>query len=108
MAQFDVHRNPGRSRSAIPFVVVVQSRRFDAHARRLVAPLLFAALTEARRYPDLAPRFRIVGQDVVLDPLQLQTVPREMLGEVVTSLADDASASAIINAIDVVLTRAWG
>lgn len=108
MAQFDVHRNPGRNRLAIPFVIVVQPRRFDAHARRLVAPLLAAALPAAARYPELAPRFRIEGQEVVLDPLQLQTVPREVLGPVIASLADDAASSRIIAAIDVVLSTSAG
>lgn len=108
MAQFDVHRNPGRNRAAIPFVVVVQSQRFDGYARRLVVPLLAASVAEAKRYPDIAPRFRILGAEVVLDPLQLQSVPRTALGEAVASLSDEASASAIMAAIDLVLTRAWG
>ncbi|MBR0646676.1 CcdB family protein [Plastoroseomonas hellenica] len=108
MAQFDVHRNPGRNRVAIPFVVIVQSRRFDAHARRLVAPLLAATMPEASHYPELAPRFRIEGQEVVLDPLQLQTVPREVLGPVVASLADDAVSGRIIAAIDIVLSTSAG
>ncbi|MBP0465072.1 CcdB family protein [Roseomonas sp. PWR1] len=108
MAQFDVHRNPGRLKDAIPFVVIVQSRRFDAHARRLVAPLLAADAAGADRYPDLAPRFTIEGRGVVLDPLQLQTVPREVLGPRVASLAADAHAARIIAAIDAVLSTSAG
>lgn len=108
MAQFDVHRNPGRHRDAIPFVVVVQSRRFDGHARRLVAPLLAATPLEAGRYPELAPRFVVDGQRVILDPLQLQTVPRDILGPVVASLAGDTDSSRIIAAIDVVLSTSAG
>jgi toxin CcdB len=108
MAQFDVHRNPGRNRVAIPFVVILQSRRFDAHARRLVAPLLATSMPETARYPEVAPRFRIEDQEVVLDPLQLQTVPREVLGPVIASLADDAASSRIIAAVDVVLSTTAG
>jgi toxin CcdB len=108
MAQFDVHRNPGRQRESIPFVVVVQSRRFDGHARRLVAPLIAAALPAAELYPELAPRFVIEGQRVVLDPLLLQTVPREVLGPVIASLAADADAARIVAAIDVVLATSAG
>jgi toxin CcdB len=108
MAQFDVHRNPGRHRDAIPFVVVVQSGRFDGHERRLVAPLLAASLPEADRFPELAPRFVVDGQRVILDPLQLQTVPRDVLGPAIASLAADADAARIIAAIDVVLSTSAG
>lgn len=54
------------------------------------------------------PAFRIEGRDVVPDPLQMQSVPRNALGSVVTSLADDESSARIVNAIDVVISRAWG
>lgn len=108
MAQFDVHRNPGRNRAAIPFVVVVQSSRFEAHARRLVAPLLAESGPRAAHYPSLAPRFEIGGQRVVLDPLQLQTVPREVLGPALASLAEDADAGRILAAIDLVLSTSAG
>ena len=30
MAQFDVHRNTGKQRETIPFVVVVQSSLYDS------------------------------------------------------------------------------
>lgn len=39
MAQFDVHRNTGKQREAIPYVVVVQSSLFDRYRRRVVIPL---------------------------------------------------------------------
>jgi hypothetical protein len=57
---------------------------------------------------DLVPRFRIEGRNVYLNPLGILTVPRSALGRHVTSLADDASSSVIINAIDAVITRAYG
>jgi toxin CcdB len=107
MPQFDVHRNPGRSRAAVPFLVVVQSRRFDGLARRLVAPLL-AVGAQTVGYPELAPRFRILGQEVVLDPLQLQSVPRDLLGSAIASLADDDASGRIIGAIDAVLSTSAG
>jgi len=40
MAQFDVHRNPGRTRTGTPYFVIVQSRRFDGYPRRVVVPLV--------------------------------------------------------------------
>jgi len=39
MAQFDVHKNTGKQRDSIPFVVVVQSSLFDKYRRRVVVPL---------------------------------------------------------------------
>jgi toxin CcdB len=108
MAQFDVHRNPGRNRDAIPYVVVVQSRRFDGHARRLVAPLLAAGAAGASSYPEMAPRFDIEGRSVILDPLQIQTVPAATLGAPVASLAEDRHSSRIVSAIDVVLSTSHG
>jgi toxin CcdB len=108
MAQFDVHRNPGRNRAAIPFVVVVQSASFDHAATRLVAPLVVSGADEPWRYPARLPRFMIEGQTLALDPLLLQAVPRAALGPVVASLANEDDAFAIITAIDQVLSRTGG
>ncbi|NLB13347.1 MAG: plasmid maintenance protein CcdB, partial [Gammaproteobacteria bacterium] len=38
MAQFDVFRNPGQTKVAIPFVVAVQSAVHDAHGRCVAVP----------------------------------------------------------------------
>jgi toxin CcdB len=108
MPQFDVHRNSGRQRAAIPFVVVLQSRRFDGAATRLVAPLVAADALQPGREASLYPTFDIEGRRVMLDPLAIQTLPASALGPAIASLADDASANAIIKAIDLVLSRAWG
>lgn len=107
MAQFDVHANTGRNRIDIPYVVVIQSRRFDEARTRLVAALR-AAPRGPVADPTLTPRFRIGGKHVLLDPLQIVALPRSSLGRLVTSLADDASSSAIINAVDAVISRAHG
>jgi|ERR1700730_14305965 toxin CcdB len=107
MAQFDVHANTGQSRADIPYVVVIQSRRFDAARTRLVAALRAAP---RGKVPDaaLTPRFRIDAKYVLLDPLQIVAIQRSSLGRLVTSLSDDVSSSAVINAIDAVITRAYG
>jgi toxin CcdB len=107
MAQFDVHANHGRNRARIPFVVVLQSARFEASRRRVVAPLLDAEALGAAT-SDTMPDFTVGQQRVVLDPFQIQTVPREALGERVGSLADDMSADAIQRAIDELFSRAFG
>ena len=107
MAQFDVHRNPGRNRADIPFLVVIQSRRFDASRARIVA-----ALRLGRDPPDdtagLTPGFRVESLDVYLDPLQIASIPTATLGPVIASLAADASSDRIIAAIEAVTSRAYG
>jgi toxin CcdB len=106
MAQFDVHRNVGRHRDGIPFVVVAQSRLFDSYRRRVVIPL--ARKAELGQIPDLRlnPTFKVKGIAVVLHPLEIVSVANEHLGERVGSLADEADA--IIAALDELFTRAFG
>jgi toxin CcdB len=106
MAQFDVHRNPGRTRTGLPYLVVVQSLRFADHPRRLVAPLGLVGGRPRLETIDHSPVFLVEGRQVALDPLQLQAVPREALGPAIASLAQDSDR--IIKAIDAVITRAWG
>jgi toxin CcdB len=103
--QFDVHRNPGRQRESIPFVVVVQSSQFEGYRRRLVVPLVKASSVDGRALKSLNPAFTIRNVRVVLHPLDLTSVPVEQLGECVGSLAE--SADAIVAALDEVLTRVW-
>ena len=106
MAQFDVHRNPGRNRSAIPFVVVVQSAAFDDFKRRVVIPLVRKSEVSAIHHPRFNPYFVIKGVTVVLHPLEMVSVPLESLGEPVISLA--AEGGRIIDAVDELITRAFG
>ncbi len=107
MAQFDVHATSGPNSRATPYVVVVQSARFDRRPSRVVIPLV--ALSSRDRLDDvLAPQFRIEGQDVRLNALGILTVPATALGRIAGSLSDDASSAQIINAIDSVITRAYG
>ncbi|MGA1858688.1 CcdB family protein [Azospirillum sp. 11R-A] len=105
MAQFDVHRNRTATRSGVPYLVIVQSQRFDASARRVIAPLLLATKVQSTE-PSLTPLFVIEGHDVILNPLQLASVLADQLGEKVCSLADDSDR--IIAAIDLLISRAWG
>jgi toxin CcdB len=46
LAQFDVHRNTGRLRDTVPFVVIVQSSPFDRYLRRVVVPPVKADLAD--------------------------------------------------------------
>jgi toxin CcdB len=105
MAQFDVHRNVGRLRETVPFVVVVQSSQFDSYRRRVVVPLVRSSTLRAPPLRALNPAFTIRNLRVVLHPLDLVSMPVEQLGEHVGSLAE--SADVIVAALDEVLTRAW-
>ncbi len=108
MAQFDVHRTPGRAAAGIPFVVVVQSRSYDHLRTRLVAPLIASAEARLAGYPPSTPRFEVAGQSVTLDILQMQAIPRERLGPAIGTLADDNDATRIIRALDDAVSRAYG
>jgi toxin CcdB len=99
--QLSVHKNPGRNKSVIPFVVVVQSNRFRDSVRRVIVPLLAAEAFDS----DVGPHFMISDREVVLDPLQITNVPRDALGQSVASLASEDTR--IVNALDALLSRAW-
>jgi toxin CcdB len=104
MAQFDVHRSIGPLKAAIPFVVVVQSGRFDVSRRRVVVPLVLqSAATQIE--PRLNPTFEIEGKTVILNPLHLVSVPVDRLGERIGSLKIEGDR--IVGAIDMLISRAW-
>lgn len=108
MAQFDVHRNAGKQREAIPFVVVVQSSLFDSYRRRVVIPLVRrSSLDRPNTFVNapLNPVFTIKGIKVVLHPLEIVSVAADQLGEKVASLAQEGDR--IAGAMDELLTRAW-
>jgi toxin CcdB len=103
MAQFDVHRNLGRHRDQIPFVVIVQSSLYDNYRRCVVVPLVDESSLAAVTNPRFNPTFQIQGQSVVLHPLEIVSVANENLGELVGSLSEEGDA--IIAALDELLTR---
>jgi len=105
MAQFDVHRNIGKRKDAIPFVVVVQSSQFDDYRRRVVVPLVRKSAVGKLSHVSFNPSFKIRGTPVVLHPLEIVSVPLEQLGDVVESLSEEGQQ--IIAALDELLSRAW-
>ncbi len=56
--------------------------------------------------PRFHPTFRIEKNDVVLHPLEIVSVPNEQLGKCVVSLEHEGGR--ITNALDELLTQAWG
>jgi toxin CcdB len=105
MAQFDVHRNSGKHKDSIPFVVVVQSAQFDSYRRRVVVPLVRSTTIGKISFAGFNPTFKIRGIAVVLHPLEIVSVPVDQLGAVVGSLSDESQL--ITAALDELLTRAW-
>lgn len=108
MAQFDVHRNIGKQREAIPFVVIVQSSLFDSYRRRVVIPLVRrSTLDNAATLigSSLNPVFTVEDVEVVLHPLEIVSVATDQLGEKVTTLVQEGDR--ITGAMDELLTRAW-
>lgn len=108
MPQFNVHRNSGRHKNTIPFVVVVQSSLFDRYRRRVVVPMVRSseirdtALAHGSR---MNPIFVVEEIEVVLHPLEIVSVAVDELGERVTSLVDRGGD--IADALDEMLTRSW-
>jgi toxin CcdB len=105
MAQFDVHRNCGKHKDTIPFVVVVQSAQFDNYRRRVVVPLVRATAIGKVTYAAFNPTFRIRGTSVVLHPLEIVSIPVDQLGERVGSLRD--ASQLVVAALDELLSRTW-
>ena len=109
MAQFDVHRNKGALRDAIPYGVVVQSSLFDGYRRRMVVPLVRRTAlpaTASAAGSRMNPEFLIEDTQVVLHPLDMVSVAMDQLSEHVASLA--GSGQAIADELDELLTRFWG
>lgn len=104
MAQFDVHLNPGRSKREVPFFVSVQSGEFASSGRLVVVPLLLASL---ERHP-MTRVFEIEDRAVVANPLLIFSIEVEKLGDRVTTLSDDEGASDIMDALDRVISQAYG
>jgi len=104
MAQFDVHRNTGKQKEAIPFVVVVQSSQFDEYRRRVVVPLVRKSAIGKISHSSFNPTFKIRGTPVVLHPLEIVSVPVSQLGDFVESLNDESQQ--IVAALDELLSRA--
>lgn len=108
MSQFDVHRNTGKHRVGIPYVVIVQSSYYEKARRRVVVPLV--AMAEIGKVASLPaspinPVFRIKGAEVVLNPLEIVSIPIEALGEKVATLKEHGDT--IIAALDELFSRAW-
>nr|WP_208413292.1 CcdB family protein [Xanthomonas cannabis] len=102
--QFDIYANVGRNKN-IPYVVVVQSKIFDASPRRVVVPLAIAS-AHSPTPSRFTPEFVVAGQRVVLQPLEMTSVPLSVLTHPAGSLRDEGQR--IVDALDELFTRSFG
>jgi toxin CcdB len=105
MAQFDVHRNIGKHKDIIPYVVVFQSSLFAGYRRRVVVPLVRKSAIGKISHATFNPSFKIKGVTVILHPLEMASIPNEQLGDFVESLSNEGRQ--IIAALGELLTQAW-
>lgn len=105
MAQYDVHRNTGRHRDAIPYVVIIQSSLYDGYRRRVVVPLVRKSVLGKISNSRFNPSFKIEKVQVVLHPLEIVSIPIEQLGEYVQSLGQEGGR--IMDSLDELLTQSW-
>ncbi|HYE00740.1 MAG TPA: CcdB family protein [Alphaproteobacteria bacterium] len=106
MAQFDVHRNLGKSQAQFPLLVIVQSGLLRGWHRRIVVPLARADRFDAPPDPQLNPVIEIDGVAYVVAAHEIANVPLSSLGPVVADLRDRAST--VIGAIDWALGQGFG
>ena len=100
MAQFDVHRNPGKRR--YPLLLDVQDDLLTTLATRVVVPLTTSKQFGARPITRLNPVATVDGRDYVLVFQELAAIPAAALGESVASLRDRRTE--MIAAIDLLFT----
>ena len=109
MAQFDVHRNQGRTKAAIPYLLSVQSNRIDSRHTTVVIPLVADEVgsgSDLPGHPDrhLNPSLTVEGRRVVLHTTQVFAIPTARLGPQVSNLKGEANT--IIRAIDELISTA--
>lgn len=102
MKQFDVHRNPGRFRNELPYVVIVQALLLTGHRRRVVIPLERTTLSDSGG-GHRVPHFQVLGEAFICDPMLIQSITASTLGPAIANL--ETEGDRIIRAIDEVINR---
>lgn len=102
MAQFDVFRNlTPKTNQDIPYLLDVQVDLLEDLSTRVVVPLYRSStIPEPAKY--LNPVFSIANNSVVMSTAELAGIPKNILGEKVTSLIDNRNV--IIGALDFLIT----
>ncbi|HEX3127339.1 MAG TPA: CcdB family protein [Thermoanaerobaculia bacterium] len=103
MGQFNVYKNKNpQTRSAIPFLLDVQSDLLSNLETRVVVPLCPAPAIKGKPLRVLTPVLEIAGEPYVMLTPQMAGISRSELGPVVGSL--ERSRFEIIAAIDFLVT----
>jgi toxin CcdB len=102
MAQFDVRVNLNtRSKKRVPYLLDVQNDLLDDLMTRVVVPLVLASAIGGGA-ERLNPAFKIKGRNLAMSTAEMAGVPKNILGEKITSLIDERNQ--IIGAIDFLFT----
>jgi toxin CcdB len=103
MPQFTVYQNKNlQTRSAIPYLLDVQSDLLSDLDTRVVIPLARPGSTLEKRIGGLTPILRIDGEPYLVLTPQLAGIPKADLGRAVTSFEEHRFE--IIAAIDFLVT----
>lgn len=103
MSQFAVYRNNNpKSKTAIPFLVDVQSNLLSELGTRVVIPLFQKKSSRVKPLTKLTPELQINGKKFILMTPQLAGISIKELGDVVGSLSQHRSE--IVAALDLLIT----
>ena len=103
MAAYSVFRNPNpKTKTAVPFLLDVQSDLLSVLGTRVVVPLYRPNATGVQALSRLTPVVRFQGQSLVAMVPELAGIPQRELGPASGSLTE--ARSEILQAIDLLLT----
>jgi toxin CcdB len=102
MPQFAVHKNTNSAtKTAVPFLLDVQSDLISELGTRVVVPLYTAAAMKGKVLSTLTPTFEINDQQYVMVTPQLAGIAKKQLGAQVADLC--AQRDEIIAALDLLI-----
>ena len=102
MAQFDVYRNPNSAgRSAVPYLVALQSDMLDQLPSRWVAPLK-PSKNIAHRIEGLMPEVKVEGKKFTVFMYESAAIPAKTLGNRIASL--ESHRFELIRAVDILIS----
>jgi toxin CcdB len=89
VARFDVYPNPGAHAASTPYLLDIQNSLFDGLDSRVVIPLRVMDQFAGVKLPTrLTPILQVSGKEYLLETPKMGAVPRRVLKDAVTSLAD--------------------
>lgn len=98
-----MHRNTGKHRDDIPYVVLVQSSLYDSYRRWVVVPLVRKSALGKIGNPRFNSPFKIENAHAILHPLEIVSALNEQVAEFVVPLS--RKGNRIMDALDELLTK---